>query len=251
MSSTSATTATTASSVSPLDPGIRLVEETPWRHRIDRTGRMRVPGLVFASRRLLPEVTGDRALEQVVNVATLPGIVRASFAMPDIHGGYGFPIGGVAATDVAAGGVVSPGGVGFDISCGVRLLAAPDLDADGLRPRLARLMDELDRTVPRGPGPGGLWDLRDTRRLGDVLVAGARFAVHQGHGVPRDLERCEDRGAVDGADPDQVSERAEQRAPARSVASGPATTSSRSRSSTRCTTTSRLVCSVCASTVSA
>ena len=102
-------------------PQLQLVEESPWRWRLEPTGAMRVPGIVFASRELLPDVAADRSLEQVANVATLPGIVVASFAMPDVHWGYGFPIGGVAATAVDDGGVVSPGGVGFDISCGVRL----------------------------------------------------------------------------------------------------------------------------------
>lgn len=101
---------------------MKIVEETPYRFRIEQEGAMRVPGIVFASRSLLPRDEGDMALMQVVNVATLPGIVRASYAMPDVHWGYGFPIGGVAATDVDNDGVVSPGGVGFDISCGVRLL---------------------------------------------------------------------------------------------------------------------------------
>lgn len=97
---------------------INLVEETPFRWRIEPEGQMSVPGIVFASRSLLPDVISDRSLHQVADVATLPGIVEASYAMPDVHWGYGFPIGGVAATDVARGGVVSPGGVGFDISCG-------------------------------------------------------------------------------------------------------------------------------------
>ncbi len=97
---------------------------------------MRVPGVVFASRALLPQAAGDKALEQVANVATLPGIVRASFAMPDVHWGYGFPIGGVAATDISRGGVISPGGVGFDISCGVRLLAAAHRPRGAGRDRL-------------------------------------------------------------------------------------------------------------------
>src|SRR5512135_2198654 len=119
---------------------VELVEETPERWRIEQHGAMRVPGIVFASCGLLPDVVGDRSLEQVVNVATLPGIVEASFAMPDVHWGYGFPIGGVAATDIADGGVVSPGGVGFDISCGVRLLAA-DLDSGELAPAAHRVMD--------------------------------------------------------------------------------------------------------------
>lgn len=101
---------------------MKLIEETPYRFRIEKEGAMRVPGIVFASRALLPAGDADMALTQVANVATLPGIVRASYAMPDVHWGYGFPIGGVAATDIDDGGVVSPGGVGFDISCGVRLL---------------------------------------------------------------------------------------------------------------------------------
>ncbi len=103
---------------------MEIVAESEYRFVIPRQGRMLVPGVVFASRALIPDPAGDRALEQVVNVAELPGIVAASYAMPDVHWGYGFPIGGVAATDVARGGVVSPGGVGFDIACGVRLLAA-------------------------------------------------------------------------------------------------------------------------------
>lgn len=103
---------------------MKLIEETAYRFRIEPADGMRVPGIVFASRALLPEAGGEQALQQVANVATLPGIVVASFAMPDMHWGYGFPIGGVCGTDIAQGGVVSPGGVGFDISCGVRLYAA-------------------------------------------------------------------------------------------------------------------------------
>ena len=171
---------------------------------------MRVPGIVFISHALLPDLTGDRSLEQVANVATLPGIVDASYAMPDMHWGYGFPIGGVAATDVDADGVVSPGGVGFDISCGVRLLAAPGLDRDSLAPRVATLMDALGAAVPRGMRHGGLWRL-EGRGLRKVLLGGSRYAVEQGHGVQRDLDRCEDGGAVADADPHQVSARAIER----------------------------------------
>ncbi|WP_405096389.1 RtcB family protein [Micromonospora sp. NBC_01412] len=185
---------------------MELVEESPFRFRIDRRDPMRVPGVVFASRALLPDVGSDRSLEQVANVATLPGIVGASYAMPDVHWGYGFPIGGVA----AAGGVVSPGGVGFDISCGVRLLAT-DLDRADL-PRLRdALMDGLDAAVPRGMGRGAVWKLADPAELDAVLRGGSRYAVERGHGVPRDLDRCEDFGAVADADPAQVSERAAQR----------------------------------------
>lgn len=186
---------------------MKLVEETPYRFRIDPEGDMRVPGVVFVSRELLPE---DQALRQVANVATLPGIVEASYGMPDLHWGYGFPIGGVAATDIAAGGVVSPGGVGFDISCGVRLLAA-DVDRDAVRPRLRTLMDRLDRTIPRGTGRGAVWRLSGRSELEKLLYGGAAYAVEQGHGTQRDLDRCEDFGAVGDADAAQVSERAMHR----------------------------------------
>ncbi len=186
---------------------MKVVEQTPYRFRIEREGPMRVPGVVFVSRALLPQ---DQALQQVVNVATLPGIVDASYGMPDLHWGYGFPIGGVAATDVADGGVVSPGGVGFDISCGVRLLAA-GVDRDGLRPRLETLMDRLGAAIPRGTGRGAVWSLSGRSELEKLLYGGAAYAVEQGHGTPRDLARCEDFGAVADADAAQVSERAMER----------------------------------------
>ena len=188
---------------------------------------MSVPGIVFASEALLGGVPAgealsggaiedeafsggaieDEALRQVANVATLPGIVEASYAMPDIHSGYGFPIGGVAATDVERGGVVSPGGVGFDISCGVRLLASP-LSGPELSPHREALMDALDRAIPRGLGRGGVWHLRSERELESVLREGARAAIGAGLGNEADLTRCEDGGVLDGADPSQVSERA-------------------------------------------
>jgi tRNA-splicing ligase RtcB (3'-phosphate/5'-hydroxy nucleic acid ligase) len=187
--------------------GIELIPETPWRWRIDRSGAMRVPGVVFATEELLPELAHDRSLEQVVNVATLPGIVGASFAMPDVHWGYGFPIGGVAATNLAVGGVVSPGGVGFDISCGVRLLVSP-WHRDELAPRLPALMDELARTIPRGMGRGAVWNIAADHELRQILVGGAAYAVDRGHGTAADLRRCEDGGVLAGADPDIVSDRA-------------------------------------------
>ncbi|WP_200214563.1 RtcB family protein [Micromonospora coerulea] len=187
-----------------------LVEESPYRFRIDRHDPMRVPGVVFASRSLLPDAGADKSLDQVANVATLPGIVDASYAMPDVHWGYGFPIGGVAATDVEAGGVVSPGGVGFDISCGVRLLTA-ELSRDDLRPRLDAVMDGLGESTPRGMGKGAVWHLTNRAELDGVLRGGSRYAVERGFGVQRDLDRCEDYGAVGDANPAQVSERAVER----------------------------------------
>jgi tRNA-splicing ligase RtcB len=190
---------------------MNIVEETPYRFRIEPEGAMRVPGIVFVSRALLPTEPGDKSLEQLANVATLPGIVRASYAMPDIHWGYGFPIGGVAATDLEAGGVISPGGVGFDISCGVRLLVAEHLDREQLMPRLRAVMERLDHAIPRGMGRKGVWRLRDRATLRRVLEGGARYALEEGYGVPRDLERCEDHGALEGADWTTVSDRALER----------------------------------------
>ncbi len=188
---------------------VPLVAAGPDRWRIEPTGAMAVPGIVFAAEGLLPALAEDQALAQVVNVASLPGIVEASYAMPDVHWGYGFPIGGDAATDVAAGGVVSPGGVGFDISCGVRLLVS-GLHRDDVGDRLGALMDELDRRVPTGLGAGGVWHLEGDDELSKVLIGGSRYAVARGYGVDADVERCEDRGvlpAVAGA----VGERARAR----------------------------------------
>src|SRR5438445_3933070 len=185
---------------------MELVEDGEDRWRIPRFGGMLVDGLVFASRGLIVKAREDRALEQVANVAHLPGIVGHSLAMPDIHWGYGFPIGGVAATDVEAGGVVSPGGVGFDIGCGVRLLRSSMQweDASG---RIERLVDAVAAAVPRGVGGRGLASL--TRAdLEEVLAAGSRWVVERGMGTERDLECCEDGGALPGADPVAVSDKA-------------------------------------------
>jgi tRNA-splicing ligase RtcB (3'-phosphate/5'-hydroxy nucleic acid ligase) len=189
---------------------VEIVQESAYRFVIPRQGRMRVPGVVFATRALIPDPATDHALEQVANVAELPGIVEASYAMPDVHWGYGFPIGGVAATDIADGGVVSPGGVGFDISCGVRLLAA-ELGRDELAPVLSRVMDRLAAVIPCGTGRGGTWRLHGRAELDKLLAGGAAYAVACGHGCRRDLDRCEDYGVADGADPSQVSRRAVER----------------------------------------
>lgn len=189
---------------------MNLIREGRFRLRIEPHGRMRVPGIVFASDELLPDPRADLVLEQVINVATLPGIVRASYAMPDIHWGYGFPIGGVAATDVTAGGVVSPGGVGFDISCGVRLLAS-GIDRATLTPHLEAVMNALDHAIPRGMRGGEVWSLSGEPQLRRVLADGVRYALDCGHGVQRDLDRCEDGGVLPGADPIQISTRALER----------------------------------------
>ena len=170
---------------------------------------MLVPGKVFADDGLLEMINQDQALEQVANVACLPGIVGYSLAMPDIHWGYGFPIGGVAATDVDQGGVVSPGGVGFDINCGVRMLRT-DLMESEVRPRLRQLMQTLYRQVPTGLGGGGPIRL-DRKELDQVLRRGAPWAVERGYGQPSDLELTEEKGSIEGADPQAVGERPKTR----------------------------------------
>ena len=193
-----------------LSPHRRLVPDGPDRWRIDRTGAMRVPGVVYASQALLPAVAEEEALEQVANVATLPGIVSASYAMPDFHWGYGFPIGGVAATDVGRGGVVSPGGVGFDISCGVRLLLSP-LDATELSPHLEAVMNELEVRIPTGLGAGGVWPLAGDAELSAVLRHGARQAVAAGFGTDADLAAATSGTAGVDPHPEAVGERARAR----------------------------------------
>jgi tRNA-splicing ligase RtcB len=189
---------------------MELIQETPFSFRIAPSGGMKVPGVIFASPSLLPETNLEPLLQQVANVATLPGIVGASYAMPDIHLGYGFPIGGVAATDVRDGGVVSPGGVGFDISCGVRLLGA-DLERQEFAPVAGKLMDALSRRIPRGAGPRAVWPELTDDELDDVLRGGSRYVVEHGDGSQIDVDRCEDGGTFDQADPHAVSEQARAR----------------------------------------
>ncbi len=169
---------------------------------------MRVDGTVFASDALMAALRDDPALQQVANVATLPGIVSASLAMPDVHWGYGFPIGGVAAMSVD-GGVVSPGGIGFDINCGVRLLRT-DLAAEDIAPMRGRLADALFRAVPSGVGASSGQRL-SARDLEDVLTDGAAWTVRSGHGWAEDLARTEEGGSLAGADPGEVSRRARDR----------------------------------------
>ncbi|MFA6385095.1 MAG: RtcB family protein [Candidatus Omnitrophota bacterium] len=182
-----------------------------YRWRIPRTYKpgMRVPGLVFADEKLLKDIRHDKALEQVANVAFLPGIIEASFAMPDIHWGYGFCIGGVAATDVDAGGVISPGGVGFDINCGVRLVKT-NLFFDDIKDRIKDLTRALFSGIPAGVGSEG--DIRvSAREEKKILLKGSRWAVERGYGTESDLECTEESGAMEGADPEAVSDRAYER----------------------------------------
>jgi tRNA-splicing ligase RtcB (3'-phosphate/5'-hydroxy nucleic acid ligase) len=189
---------------------LRQVAPFAWEVPVGTVPGMRVPGMVFATEEMALKAVEDRAIEQVANVATLPGIVKASFAMPDIHWGYGFPIGGVAATDAEADGVVSPGGVGFDIACGVRLLRSElDWERDA-RDQADRLVHTLGRVVPRGVGTKGR--LRLSRgEMEKVLREGVGFALGRGLGWEEDAERCEDGGVLDDARPEDVSARAVER----------------------------------------
>ena len=182
-----------------------------WRWRIPKSYKpgMRVPGLIYADEKLLKDIYRDKALEQVANVAFLPGIVKYSLAMPDIHWGYGFSIGGVAATDIEQGGVISPGGVGFDINCGVRLLKT-NFQYDEIKNKIKDLVYVLFSDVPSGLGSKG--EIRVSQKEErQILVKGARWAVEKGYGIKEDLECTEEYGAISGADPLAVSERAYER----------------------------------------
>ena len=186
----------------------RFERKSEFEWRIKPFGRMQVPGVIFASEALLREMDAKVA-EQVTNVAMLPGIVEASFAMPDAHWGYGFPIGGVAAFDPDHGGVVSAGGVGFDISCGVRTLHT-GLQLKDIESLKTRLADALYHSIPAGLGSTGAIRL-DAAKMDAMLRGGARWAVEQGFGEAADLERIEEGGCMRGADPSQVSEQAKKR----------------------------------------
>jgi tRNA-splicing ligase RtcB len=186
------------------------IDDFTWEIPIGTVQGMRVPGVVFATKDLMDRAVEDRAVEQVANVATLPGVVKASYAMPDIHWGYGFPIGGVAATDVDQGGVVSPGGVGFDISCGVRLIKSGLTWEQDVRPRIRELVTTLGRRVPRGTGKGGRLHLSG-KEMDRVLAEGVGFPISVGIGTEEDAELCEDHGVMESARPEFVSDRAKER----------------------------------------
>lgn len=182
------------------------VSDVEWH--IEPHGAMRVPGIVYASAELIAGMD-DKVYDQIVNVATLPGIQRASYAMPDAHWGYGFPIGGVAAFDADEGGVVSAGGVGFDVSCGVRSLHTGVTVSD-IESVKARLADDLFAAVPAGVGSEGEIRL-DAAGMEAMLAGGARWAVEQGYGTADDLARIEEAGRMAGADPGRVSAQARKR----------------------------------------
>jgi len=181
----------------------KYLYEIPGSYRED----MRVPARIYADEPLLQAALGDRSIEQLVNTTTLPGVVKYTLAMPDIHQGYGFPIGGVAATQPPEG-VISPGGIGYDINCGVRVLAS-DIEREALSPYVDRLVQTMYRLVPTGLGKGGIKISK--RDLDSVLERGAAWAVAKGYGTKQDLERTEEEGCLAGADGSKVSQKAKDR----------------------------------------
>jgi tRNA-splicing ligase RtcB len=189
--------------------GLVRLGENVWEIPSSFRSDMRVPARVYANEGLLAGMLSGEALVQLVNVCTLPGVTGCVYGMPDMHDGYGFPVGGVAATAMPDG-VISPGGVGFDINCGVRLLALPLAKKD-LGARHEALVHEMARSVPSGVGRGGEWEM-DSGQLDNVLAEGCRYLVRQrGLGYEEDLAHCESSGALPGADPDKVSLRARER----------------------------------------
>ena len=197
-----------ADRVHPVMDTAALTQITEYEWHIAPQGDMRVPGIIYASEQLVQDMD-DKVREQVCNVAALPGIVRASYAMPDAHWGYGFPIGGVAAFDADAGGVISAGGVGFDISCGVRTLHTGLTRVD-IEPVRERLADALFHSIPAGVGSTGRIHLDDTG-MEAMLTGGARWAVNRGWGYREDLWRVEEHGCMEGARPEAVSAQARKR----------------------------------------
>ena len=188
---------------------LKKIDDYRWEIPQDYERGMRVPGRIYCDEKLLRTVRTDQALQQVANVAHLPGIVKYSLAMPDIHWGYGFPIGGVAATDPDQGGVISPGGIGFDINCGVRLVRT-NLTFEEVQPKIKTLVAALFHEIPCGVGQSG--EIRISRsERSKVVTEGMKWVVQKGYGVPEDLLHAEAGGCLEGADPEAVSERAYKR----------------------------------------
>jgi tRNA-splicing ligase RtcB len=185
-----------------------LKKRSDYEWAIEPFGKMTVPVIIYADEALI-KAMDEKVRQQSVNVASLPGIVKASFAMPDAHWGYGFPIGGVAAFDPDKGGVVSAGGVGFDIACGVRTVTT-GLSVDDIEPVKEQLVNSLARKIPAGLGRRGKLHL-NIKQMDEVLAGGARWAVDHGYGTKEDLLRVEEKGAVPGAKPECVSDHAKKR----------------------------------------
>ena len=189
-----------------MKPEFEVKKLDDFRWLIPKKGKMRTEGLVYADEKMLTAIRKDASLEQVANVACLPGIVGRSLAMPDIHWGYGFPIGGVAAFDMEEG-IVSPGGVGYDINCGVRLLRS-ELDAAEIRDRIPMLVGALFRNIPSGVGSRRKDFKLSSHEMDSVLIKGAGWAVSHGYGDQEDLEHIEEGGCIPGGNPENVSQRA-------------------------------------------
>lgn len=187
---------------------LEKIDDYRWRIPKSYKNGMRTDAVIFASERMVPSLREDNAPEQAANVAFLPGIVGNALAMPDIHWGYGFPIGGVAAMD-AEEGVISPGGIGFDINCGVRIITT-DLEVDDVRPGIKDLIGTLFKNVPAGVGSEGVVDVASAQ-IDDILLRGAEWAVDNGYGWKEDLEATEEGGRMKTADPAKVSAKAKQR----------------------------------------
>jgi tRNA-splicing ligase RtcB len=187
---------------------LQRLDDFLWEIPRTYRGDMRVPGRVYTTERMLEQIVADRSLEQLVNVTTLPGIQKYAIAMPDVHEGYGFPIGGVAAVD-ADDGVISPGGIGYDINCGVRMLRTRKTLPE-VKPELRKIAHSIAREIPSGVGRGGPLKMKGGD-LDRILADGAKRAVELGYGEAADLDRIESGGRIDGADPDKVSSDAKQR----------------------------------------
>ncbi|MFC1966536.1 RtcB family protein [Chloroflexota bacterium] len=192
----------------PWQAVLNKIDDYRWEIPTSYKKGMSVPGLIFASEPMLGHILEEQVFQQVANVAFLPGIIGHSLAMPDIHWGYGFAIGGVAGTRVADG-VVSPGGVGFDINCGVRLLRT-NLTKEEVKPKIEKIVDELYTSIPSGVGSTGKLRVSE-RELGEVMVKGSRWAVEKGFGDAEDIALIEDLGCIKGANPDKVSSKAKKR----------------------------------------
>src|SRR5947208_4764073 len=187
---------------------IQKISETVWELPPTYKEGMRVPARIIATEKLVREME-DPVYQQISNVATLPGITRYALCMPDGHSGYGFPIGGVAAMDVREGGVISPGGIGFDINCGMRLVTT-NLTLDDVQPRLKEIVDLLFRRVPAGVGSHGFLKLSHSD-FRDLVEQGARWCIEHDFGWEEDLELTEENGCISGADAVKISERAVER----------------------------------------
>lgn len=189
----------------------QATQVSPFLYEIPKTAKpgMHVPARIYADEVLWEQIKSDRSLDQLTNVAMLPGVTHAVYAMPDVHEGYGFPVGGVAAMR-AESGVISPGGVGYDINCGVRMLVSK-LHVTEIRPKLEAIVHELSRSVPSGAGRGTRGGALDARELDDILLRGSQALLDRGVATEADLEVTESRGRLPGADPNHVSDRAKTR----------------------------------------